>query len=72
MLDINTCTNQIIKTNTIVNVIKLTEKLIELNYNVKMILDIDETVLSSKIRRKFVEKDIYTLDSLPNDIIPAF
>lgn len=61
---INTCTNQIIKTNTIVNVIKLTEKLLELDYNVIMILDIDDTVLSSKIGKKFVEKDICILSDL--------
>lgn len=59
MLD--THTNQIIKTNTISNVIKLTEQLIGLDYNVIMILDIDDTVLSSKIGQKFVEKDICKL-----------
>ena len=41
--------NQVVKTNTITNVIKLTEKLLQLDYNVIMILDIDDTVLSSKI-----------------------
>ena len=61
MIDINTYTNQIIKTNTISNVLKLTEQLISLDYNVIMILDIDDTVLSSKIGQKFVEKDICKL-----------
>lgn len=58
---IQTCTNQIIKSNTILDVIKLTKQLIELNYNVIMVLDIDDTVLSSQIGRKFVEKDICVL-----------
>lgn len=61
---INSYTNQIIKTNTILNVIKLTEQLIGMNYNVIMVLDIDDTVLSSQIGKKFVEKDICTLSNL--------
>ncbi len=68
---IETHSNKIIKTNTISNIIKLTEQLIELDYNVIMILDIDDTVLSSKNGQKFVEKDIcklvdiiYTLNPL--------
>lgn len=65
MLDTNsyvqTHTNQIIKTNTVSNIIKLTEQLIGLDYNVIMVLDIDDTVLSSNIGRKLVEKDICKL-----------
>lgn len=53
--------NKVVKTNTITNVIKLTEKLLQLDYNVIMVLDIDDTVLSSKIGQKFVEKDITKL-----------
>jgi hypothetical protein len=58
---IDTYSNKIIKTNTISNVIILTNFLIEMNYNVIMILDIDDTVLSSKQGQKFVEKDICKL-----------
>jgi hypothetical protein len=72
MLDtnINQYSNQIIKTNTISNIIKLTEQLIELDYNVIMILDIDDTVLSSKIGQKFVEKDISKLVDMVYTINP--
>ena len=59
MLD--TYINKIIKIKFISDVIKFTEYLIELNYDVIMILDIDDTVLSSKIGQKFVEKDICKL-----------
>lgn len=65
---LNKYTNQIIKTNTISNVIELTEYLITMNYNVIIILDIDDTVLSSELGKKFVEKDICKLA----DIIYSF
>lgn len=67
---LETHSNQIIKTNTISNIIKLTEQLIELDYNVIMILDIDDTILSSKIGQKFVEKDICKLVDIIYTINP--
>lgn len=61
----------IIKTNTVNNIVFLTEKLIKLNYNVILVLDIDDTVLSSKIGKKFVEKDICNLINIVYTINPA-
>lgn len=53
--------NNVIKINQIKDLIELYKNLIGYNYNVIMILDIDDTVLSSKFGKKFVEKDICTL-----------
>jgi len=56
--------NTIIKSNIICDVIELYNNLIDQNYNVIMVLDIDDTVLSSTYGKKFVEKDICLLADL--------
>jgi hypothetical protein len=56
--------NNIIKSNTINQVIKLYEDLINQDYNVIVVLDIDDTVLSSIYGRNFVEKEICLLVDL--------
>ena len=56
--------NNIVKSITIRDVIKLYNDLIGQNYNVILVLDIDDTILSSTYGRKFVEKDICLLVDL--------
>lgn len=69
MLD--TCTNQVIKINTISHVINLASYLINQDYNVILVLDIDDTVLSTQIGKKFVEKDICKLCDLVYTLNPS-
>ena len=57
-------TNSIIKTNTIQDVIELYNNLVNQDYNVLLVLDVDDTVLSSTYGRNFVEKDICLLVDL--------
>ena len=54
-------TNKSVKINSIDRVIDFCTKLINLDYNVILVADIDDTVLSSKIGQKFVEKNITIL-----------
>lgn len=56
--------DNIVKSNTIRDVIELYNNLIEQNYNVILVLDVDDTVLSSTYGRNFVEKDICLLTDL--------
>jgi hypothetical protein len=56
--------NNVIKSNTIRDVIELYDNLIDQNYNVIMVLDVDDTVLSSTYGKNFVEKDICLLVDL--------
>jgi hypothetical protein len=67
-------TNKSIKINSIKDVIKLCENLIETGHNPIIVLDIDDTVLSSKIGQKFVESNIKILVDMiytfnPNNLI---
>jgi len=66
--------NKIIKIHKINKVIELVKELVGKNYNPILILDVDDTVISSKIGKKFVEKDICELVELvytinPNNLI---
>lgn len=67
-------TNKIIKLNVIQDVIELYIKLVNQNYNIILVLDIDDTVISSSYGQKFVEKEICSLVDLvyssnPNNLI---
>lgn len=63
--------NKIIKINTIKNVIGLCESIIDFGFNLILVLDIDDTVLSSKIGKKFVEPEITNLVDLVYTFNPA-
>lgn len=63
--------NNVIKSNTIRDVIELYDNLIDQNYNVIMVLDVDDTVLSSTYGKNFVEKDICLLVDLVYSSNPA-
>ena len=56
--------SSIIKSNNILEIYELCKNLIDNNNNVLIFLDIDDTVLSSKIGVKFVDKNITQLINL--------
>jgi hypothetical protein len=56
--------NSIIKTNNILDIHEQCKTLLEENNNVLLFLDIDDTVLSSQIGVKFVDKNVTTLIEL--------
>lgn len=60
--------DKLIKTSDILNVYDLYTKLIENNTNVLLVLDIDDTILSSQIGKTFVDNNVKILVNKCYDI----
>lgn len=53
--------DKIVKTSSINNIIDIYFELVQNDYNIILVSDIDDTILSSKIGKKFVENNVKTL-----------